>query len=218
MLIMKKVLLTAVAALALVATSFAQNAPAAKVKVKPSMTAPAQGAPTAPATQGTPAPAEQGKGMGHGKGKGHSEGEARGEGQGKGQGGLKALGLTPEQETQFKSVNEAHKAAVKAVQMDANLAADAKKAQVEALKSKYESNVQGVLNADQFAKWTAMRAKRADKKDDDRKEDGDHKGGDHKKGGHKADGAGPAAPADGSAPTAVPAAAEKMKMKAKKGH
>jgi periplasmic protein CpxP/Spy len=212
---MKKVLLTAVAALALVATSFAQNA--SKVKVKPSMTAPAQGTPTAPATQSAPATAEQGKGRGEGRGRG----EARGEGQGKGQGGLKALGLTPEQETQFKSVNEAHKTAVKAVQMDANLAADAKKAQVEALKSKYQSDVQGVLNADQFAKWTAMRTKRADKKDDDRKDggdkddDGDHKGGNHKKGGHKADGAAPAAPADGSAPTAVPAAAQKMKMKVK---
>jgi hypothetical protein len=211
---MKKVILTAVAALALVATSFAQSAtapaPKAKmVKSKPVMEAPAaQGTPAAPATQGAPT-TDQGKAKGHGKG------EARGEGQGKAQGGMNALGLSPEQETQFKAVNTAHKAAVKAVQSDASLAADAKKAQVAALVTKYQSDVQGVMNADQFAKWTAMRAKRAEHKESGEKEDGDHKeGGDHKKGGHKADGAATSAPADGSAPAA---AQEGMKMKGKKG-
>ena len=195
---MKKVILTAVAALALVATSFAQSAtapaPKAKmVKSKPAMEIPAaQGTPAAPATQGAPT-ADQGKG--------HGKGEARGEGQGKAQGGMNALGLSPEQETKFKAVNTAHKAAVKAVQSDASLAADAKKAQVAALVTKYQSDVQGVMNADQFAKWTAMRAKRAEHKEGGEKEDGDHKeGGDHKKGGHKADGAATPAPADGSAP------------------
>lgn len=214
---MKKVILTAVAALALVATSFAQSAtapaPKAKmVKSKPAMEVPAaQGTPTAPATQGAPT-ADQGKGKGHGRG------EARGEGQGKAQGGMNALGLSPEQETQFKAVNQAHKAAVKAVQMDGSLAADAKKAQVAALVSKYQSDVQGVMNADQFAKWTAMRAKRNERKEGGEKDDdkeGDHKeGGDHKKGGHRADGAATSAPADGSAPAA---AQEGMKMKGKKG-
>ncbi len=196
---MKKVILTAVAALALVATSFAQSAtaPAPKAKMtktKPAMDAPAaQGTPAAPTAQGAPT-AEQGKGH-----KGHDKGEARGEGQGKG--GMNALGLSPDQETKFKAANQAHKAAVKAVQMDASLAADAKKTQVAALVTKYQSDVQGIMNADQFAKWTAMRAKRADRKEGGEKEDGDHKeGGDHKKGGHKADGAATTAPADGSAP------------------
>jgi hypothetical protein len=204
---MKKVILTAVAALALVATSFAQSAtapaPKAKmVKSKPTMEAPAaQGTPAAPAAQGAPTAAQ---GKGH---KGHDKGEARGKGQGKGQGGMNALGLSPEQETQFKAVNQAHKAAVKAVQMDGSLAADAKKAQVAALVTKYQSDVQGVMNADQFAKWTAMRAKRADHKEGGEKEDGDHK-----KGGHKADGAATSAPADGSAP----AATQSVKMSHKK--
>jgi hypothetical protein len=198
--VMKKVILTAVAALALVATSFAQSAtaPAPKAKMtkaKPTMDAPAaQGTPAAPTAQGAPT-AEQGKGH-----KGHDKGEARGEGQGKAQGGMNALGLSPEQETKFKAANQAHKAAVKAVQMDASLAADAKKAQVAALVTKYQSDVQGIMNADQFAKWTAMRAKRSERKDDDRKEGGEKEDGDHKKGGHKADGAATTTPADGSAP------------------
>ena len=158
---MKKVILTAAAALALFATTFAQSTTAPAPKAKP--------ATETPATQGTPA-AEAGKVKGQAKSK------ARGEDRAQGQGGLKALGLSPEQETQFKTLNQAHKAAVKAVQSDASLASDAKKSQVATLVSKYQSDVQGMMNADQFAKWTAARAKRADKKMDG----GNHKGGDHK--------------------------------------
>jgi periplasmic protein CpxP/Spy len=185
---MKKVILMAAASLAIFATSFAQSAtapaataaPAPKAKMtktKPAMDAPAQGT---PASAATPATGE--------KGKGH--GEARGEGKGQGQGGLNALGLTPEQDTKFKAANQSQKAAVQAVQKDASLAADAKKAQIAVLKSKYESEVQGILTADQFTKWTAMRAKRDEKKPE---------GAGHKKGEHKADGGAAPAPADGSA-------------------
>ncbi len=198
---MKKVILTAVAALAFGASSFAQSATApapttapakAKMaKVKPAMQAPAaQGVPAAIEAQGAPA-AEKVKGQ-------------HGEGKPKPQAGMNALGLSPEQETQFKSVNQAHKTAVKAVQMDASLAADAKKAQIAALTSKYESDVQGVMNADQFAKWTAMRAKRSERKADD------HKGGNHKKGEHKADGAEMATPVEG---TMTPVEAPKRRVK-----
>lgn len=179
---MKKVILTAAAALALFATTFAQSttAPAPKAnmtKVKPATETPA---------------AEAGKVKGQSKSKGHGEDRAQG------QGGLKALGLSPEQETQFKTLNQAHKAAVKAVQSDASLAADAKKAQVGTLVSKYESDVQGMMNADQFAKWTAARAKRDNKK----MEGGNHKGGDHKMD----------APAEG---TIAPTEGAKMKKKKK---
>jgi hypothetical protein len=172
---MKKVILTAAAALALFATIFAQSATVPAPKAKMTRTKPAVETPT----QGTPASAEAGKAKGQGKGK------AQGEDRGQGQGGLKALGLSAEQETQFKAVNQAHKSAVKAVQSDASLAADAKKAQVAALVTKYESDVKGMMNADQFAKWTAARAKRDEKK----AEDGNHKG-DHKM----------EAPADGAEP------------------
>ncbi|MDZ7879553.1 MAG: hypothetical protein U5L45_17885 [Saprospiraceae bacterium] len=183
---MKKVILTAAAALALFATSFAQNATAPATKAN--MTK-AKSAATTPAAQGTPAPtAEAGKE--HGKRQRHDKGQDHAKG------GLKALGLSAEQETQFKALNQAHKSAVKAVQSDASLAADAKKAQVAALSTKYESDVQGMMNADQFAKWTAARNKP--------KQSGEHKKGDN----HKMD-----APADGAA---APTQGKKKKGKPNK--
>lgn len=203
---MKKVILMAAASLAIFATSFAQNAettvPKAKTtksKKKPAMDAPAQGTPS-------PAAAEKSKAPEKGHEKGHTQGQV---------GGVnKELGLTAEQETKFKAINEGHKTATQAVQKDASMAADAKRAQVELLKSKYESDVQGVLNTDQFAKWQEMRAKRGGPKGGPRG-DGDHKEGNHKEGGHKADGATKPTPATG---TTVPAApVEGMKMKDKKG-
>ena len=219
---MKKVILMAAASLAIFATSFAQNATTApaetpkmakKSRVKPVGDAPAmQGTPaTATQTQGTPA-GESRKGRGEGEARG--EGKGRGEGQGMGQGGLKVLGLSAEQETKFKAINEGHKAAVKTVQTDASLAADAKKAQIELLKSKYESDVQTLFTTDQFAKWKEMRAKRGEK-GGDRKDGGEHRGDDHKDGDHKDGGEMKKTPAlenGGAAPTA-PA---DMKMKDKK--
>ncbi len=74
------------------------------------------------------------------------------------------LGLSAEQETKFKALNEAQKSAMQKLEMDKTLSADAKKTQKDALKSKYEADVKSVMNADQFAKWTAMRAKRDEKK------------------------------------------------------
>jgi hypothetical protein len=113
---------------------------------------------------------EHGKEMSeNGKAKGDQAKAQAGE-KGKGQMGGN-LGLSAEQEAAFKAVNKAHQEAVKAVQMDKALAADAKKAQVDALKSKYEADVKGTMNADQYTKWLAMRAKRGEKKD----EMGDHK-------------------------------------------
>jgi hypothetical protein len=189
---MKKVILMAAASLAVFASSFAQNA---TVPAKPTMTkvkpatmpaASAQGTPAAPATQG------QAGNMEKGEGRGHDKGHKMGQGEGRGQNGMNAMGLSADQETKFKAANEAHKAAVKAVQMNESLAADAKKAQVADLVSKYQSDVQGILNADQFAKWTAMRAKREERKADRNDKDdneGDHKKGDHKDGGAPAEGA-----------------------------
>jgi hypothetical protein len=55
---------------------------------------------------------------------------------------------------------------VKKVQMDKTLSADAKKTQIDALKGTYEANVKTVLNADQYAKWSAKRNEKG----------GDHKG------------------------------------------
>ena len=180
---MKKVILMTAASLAIFATSFAQNAATTPAQA-PMMGKKARVKPVGevPAMQGTPAPATQAQSTPAGDDR---KGRGEGKGMGQGQGGLKALGLSAEQETKFKAINEGHKAAVKTVQMTESMAADAKKAQIELLKSKYESDVQGVLTTDQFTKWQAMRAKREER--------GDHKnGGDHKKGGDMKDAPTPA--------------------------
>jgi hypothetical protein len=143
--------------LALTTAAFAQNA-----------SAPA----TTPATPAAPSKMSQkGKEMSHKgnehaqKGKENSEkGKEMGE-KGNAPKGM-GMGLTPDQETKFKAFNESHKEAVKKIQMDKTLSADAKKTQIDALKGTYEANVKTVLNADQYTKWLA---KRNDK-------GGDHKG------------------------------------------
>lgn len=204
--LMKKVILTAVAALTLFATTFAQNTTAPVPMGKMGNKAKTKAADAAaPAQQAGEKAKEMGEGKGHGEGHGKGRDEARSEGKGEGRGGMNALGLSAEQETKFKALNEGHKTAVQTVQKDASLAADAKKAQIDLLKSKYESDVQGVMNTDQFAKWKEMRAKRGEPKGD-RREDNDRK-----EGGRKSDGAATPAPANGTATPAAPA--EGMKMK-----
>jgi hypothetical protein len=84
-----------------------------------------------------------------------------------------ALGLSAEQDASFKALNKAHQAAVGAVQKDKSLAADAKKAKIDELKAKYEADVKGVMNDEQYGKWLALRAKRDEKpegKKEERKE------------------------------------------------
>jgi hypothetical protein len=82
------------------------------------------------------------------------------------------FGMSADQEAKFKAIRQAHQEAVKKVEMDKSLAADAKTAQINALKSKYEADVKGVMNAEQFAKWSDMRAKRDARKSERMK---DHK-------------------------------------------
>ena len=72
-----------------------------------------------------------------------------------------SLGLSADQQTKYAAVNKAHQEAVRKVDMDKALAPEAKKTQIAALKSKYETDIKGVMNADQYAKWSAERAKRA---------------------------------------------------------
>jgi hypothetical protein len=125
---------------------------------------------TAPAATTTTPAALPAKGKMNKKGKEKSAemGKVKGE-KGNAPKGM-GMGLTPDQETKFKAFNESHKEAVKKVQMDKTLTADAKKAQIDALKGTYEANVKGVLNADQYAKWSAKRndkgAAQKDKKDE----------------------------------------------------
>jgi periplasmic protein CpxP/Spy len=157
-------------------------------------------APATPATSATPAVPAKGKMSEKGK-ENSQKGKEKGE-KGNAPKGM-GMGLTPDQETKFKAFNESHKEAVKKVQMDKALSADAKKTQIDALKGTYETNVKGVLNADQYTKWLA---KRNDKGGDHQGKMDEHKGkkedhkdkmGDHKdmkgekKGNRKADKAEP---------------------------
>jgi periplasmic protein CpxP/Spy len=154
---MKKVILAFSTMLALATSSFAQNAPAA----------------TAPAKAKAQGKEIKEKGKEHSKEMGE-KGKAP-------MGGN--LGLSAEQETKFKALNEAQKSAMQKLDMEKTLSADAKKTQKDALKSKYEADVKSVMNADQFAKWTAMRAKRDEKKSEMSEKKGnmeDHKMEDHK--------------------------------------
>jgi hypothetical protein len=148
--IMKKLIFAFSTMLALTTAAFAQNASA------PSAT---------PATPAAPSKMSQkGKEMSQ-KGKENGEkGKEMGE-KGNAPKGM-GMGLTPDQETKFKAFNESHKEAVKKIQMDKTLSADAKKSQIDALKGTYEANVKTVLNADQYAKWSAKRNEKG----------GDHKG------------------------------------------
>jgi hypothetical protein len=201
---MKNVILGICTVFALATTSFAQNAPAeVPAKGKNGKEMKGKGKEKSEEAKA------QGKDMGE-QGKAHGkemsdQGKAKGE-QGKGMGA--SLGLTPEQQTQYGAVNKAHQEAVRKVQADQTLAADAKKAQVDALKSKYETDLKGVMNAEQYAKWSENRAKRAAEKSaekagekGDAKKMEDHKDGDHKGGGDKKGGKGKGkGKTDGAAP------------------
>jgi hypothetical protein len=92
-----------------------------------------------------------------------------------------ALGLSAEQETSFKALNKAHQAAVVAVDRDKALAKDAKSAKIAELKAKYEADVKGVMNDEQYGKWLAIRAKRDEKQADKKEEHKEKKGSKHGK-------------------------------------
>jgi hypothetical protein len=157
---MKKLIFACAMLLTLSAASFAQAT-----------------APATPATSATPAAPAKGKMNQKGKEMSEKGKENRQKGKEMGEKGNApkgmGMGLTPDQETKFKAFNESHKEAVKKVQMDKALSADAKKTQIDALKGTYEANVKTVLNADQYTKWSA---KRNDKGGDHKGKKGDHEG------------------------------------------
>lgn len=191
---MKKVILGICTMFALATATFAQNAPAEAV--------PAQGKAHGKEmkTKGK-AKGEQGKA--HGKEMGE-KGKAHGE---PGQMGAN-LGLSTDQQAKYGAVNKAHQDAVRKIQMDKTLTPEAKKTQVGALKTKYDADVKGVMNADQYAKWSENRAKRAENKPGDKmgnhkpgdKKMGDKKMGDKKPGDHKMGDKKPKAKTDGAQP------------------
>ncbi len=141
---MKKLIFAFIALLAVANVSSAQNVPAP---------APAKGDATEMKNKKH---GKHEKGMGkHDDNKDEQGNEAK-EGK-KGGKGLSDLGLSAEQETKFKALNEAHKSAMKKLEMDATVKGDAKKTQKDALKSKYEADVKAVMNPDQYTKWLEKR-------------------------------------------------------------
>ena len=128
---MKKVLLMSMAMFTLVATSFAQTpAPAPKV-VKMTPKPKAGGAETSKMEAGN-----------------------------KPKGERNMLDMSADQKAKFNTLHDAHGAAVKAIQENKALTPEARKAQIATLGTQYEADVKGVLNADQYAKWSQIRAKR----------------------------------------------------------
>jgi hypothetical protein len=74
-----------------------------------------------------------------------------------------ALGLSAEQKTAFDALHKANEEAHKALDKE-KLDAKAKTAKRAELKAKYEADVKGVLNDEQYTKWMAKRAGRAEAK------------------------------------------------------
>lgn len=69
------------------------------------------------------------------------------------------LGLTDAQKTQIKSIHEQQRAKAQELKGNASLTQEQKMEQFKALRESTHTQVQGVLTADQQAKFTAMKAK-----------------------------------------------------------
>lgn len=159
---MKKVILSFSMFLVLAATSFAQ-APASASTATPS----------------TPASVKKSEGKAkmqkaNDKMEGQAPAEAKAQSN-RGGGFFKEMGLTPDQEAKFKVLNDNQKTAMQAVMSDKSLTPEARKTKIDAGKADYEAQVKGVFNAEQFAKWSEMRANRGAKGKGDRKEDANDK-------------------------------------------
>ena len=75
----------------------------------------------------------------------------------------KELNLTAEQETRMKDIGSTYKGKMKAIQTDNTLDKEQKKAQFLAVRNAHEAEVKGVMNADQYAKFTELKKQRHDK-------------------------------------------------------
>lgn len=131
----------------------------------------------APATLPAPAAAKATKAPNkmkdHANEKGKEQAQA---GQDKAQGENKMKndwGLTADQQTKFKALNETQKANMQKLMADKTMDAAAKDAQKAKLKAEYEAQVQAVFTPEQFTKWQAARANRDAKKGEGNKM-GDH--------------------------------------------
>ena len=167
---MKKVILSFSMFLALAAASFAQS---------PAVT---PGTPTSGKLPESKAKMQKANGKMEGQTPAQAQTPAPAEAKAQGNRGgnfFKDMGLTPDQEAKFKVLNENQKTAMQAIMSDKSLTQEARKTKIDAGKAAYEAQVKGVFNAEQFAKWSEMRANRGAKGKGDRMKDADDKG-DHK--------------------------------------
>ena len=75
----------------------------------------------------------------------------------------KQLNLTSEQEMRMKDIGGTYKGKMKAIQSDNTLDKTQKKAQLAELRKAHDTEIKGVLNNDQYAKFTELKKQRADK-------------------------------------------------------
>ena len=74
----------------------------------------------------------------------------------------KQLNLTAEQETKMKTIGGTYRGKMKAIKSDNTLNKDQKKAQFAELQKAHDAEIKGVLNGDQYAKFTDLKKQRRD--------------------------------------------------------
>lgn len=85
----------------------------------------------------------------------------------------KELNLTADQSKRMKDIGNTYKGKRQALRTDNSLSKEQKKAQMSEMKKSHDSEVKGVLNADQNAKMSEMKKQRRDKM---KAHKGEHKG------------------------------------------
>ena len=77
----------------------------------------------------------------------------------------KQLNLTAEQETKMKTIGGTYRGKMQAIKGDNTLSKDQKKAQFAELQKSHDAEIKGVLNGDQYAKFTEMKKQRRDNRE-----------------------------------------------------
>ncbi len=72
----------------------------------------------------------------------------------------KELNLTPEQEARLKDMGAINKGKIQAVRTDNSLSKEQKRAQMMEIQKAHDAEVKGILNADQYNKFTELKKQR----------------------------------------------------------
>jgi periplasmic protein CpxP/Spy len=113
-------------------------------------------------TEAQPAPAtemKKDKVRGGGKGKGNAAGKM-----------AKTLDLTADQKLKMKDVQNTVKGKLQAIKTDKTLTKEQKMAQMKEVNNGLETEIKGILTAEQYTKWTAEKAQRKEQLKERRKE------------------------------------------------